>query len=134
MISDYFFVRKGYIEIDQLYHGEKTGPYYYEFGFSWRAYAAYFAGILINIVGFAGAVRRSVPEGATYIYNFNYFTGAIIAAGVYYTLTRIFPVPATSDTWNELDTDDSAMSVTSGQEGGEENVEREESVVGTKDV
>ena len=134
MISDYFFVRRGYIQVDQLYSGDKTGPYYYDFGFSWRAYSAYIAGILINIVGFAGAVGRTVPAGATYIYNFNYFTGVIISGGVYYILTRLFPVPATSDTWNELDIDDAAMSVTSGHEGGEENVEQEESVVGTKDV
>lgn len=133
MICDYYIVRKGHIVVDQLYSGEKTGPYYYVYGFSWHAYVAYFAGILINIVGFAGAVGRTVPKGATYIYNFNYFTGAIVAGGVYYILTRFIPIPATSSTWNEFDSE-SEMSITPGQESDEQNVEREEPIMGTKGV
>lgn len=133
MISDYYFVRKGHIEVNQLYSADKTGPYYFNFGFSWHAYAAYICGILINIVGFAGAVGGTVPKGATYIYNFNYFTGSIIAAGVYYILTRLVPIPDTSSAWNEFDSDDE-LSVTSGQEAEEESVEREDPVMGTKDV
>ncbi|OOQ90953.1 permease C29B12.14c [Penicillium brasilianum] len=106
MICDYYIVRKGYLDIKALYSGRKTDPYYYTLGFSWRAYAAYFAGILINIVGFAGAVGRDVPVGAQYIYNINYFTGVLVSGGTYWILTRIFPIPATSDRWNEVDIDD----------------------------
>jgi NCS1 family nucleobase:cation symporter-1 len=64
MICDYYFVRKGYLQIKDLYSGKKSGPYYFTFGFHWRAYAAYIAGILINVVGFAGAVGRDVPMAA----------------------------------------------------------------------
>jgi NCS1 family nucleobase:cation symporter-1 len=106
MICDYYIVRKGYLDIKALYSGSKTAPYYYTLGFSWRAYAAYFAGILINIVGFAGAVGRDVPVGAQYIYNINYFTGVLVSGGTYWILIRIFPVPATSDRWNEVDIDE----------------------------
>ncbi|KAF7712181.1 Cytosine/purines, uracil, thiamine, allantoin permease family protein [Penicillium ucsense] len=105
MICDYYIVRKGYLDIKALYSGRKTDPYYYALGFSWKAYAAYFAGILINIVGFAGAVGCKVPIGAQYIYNINYFTGVLVSGGTYWVLTRIFPVPATSDHWNEVDID-----------------------------
>lgn len=134
MISDYYFVRKGYIEAKELYSAEKTGPYYYDYGFSWRAYTAYICGILINIVGFAGAVGRDVPVGAQYVYNLNYFTGSIVAAAVYFLLTWFFPIPATSSRWNEVDMDDGEMSVTSGQEAEEDDVAREETVIGTKGV
>lgn len=102
MISDYYLVRKGYLEVKELYDARETGPYYYTFGFHWRAYAAYIAGILINVVGFAGAIGRSVPVGATYIYNLNFFCGFIVACGLYWLLCRVSPIPACSDRWLEV--------------------------------
>ena len=105
IVSDYYFVRKGYLQTRDLYSALKSGPYYYTWGVSWRGYAAYIAGILINVVGFAGAVGTPVPIGATYIYNLNYFCGFIVAAGVYYGLCWVAPVPAVSETWMEVDED-----------------------------
>ncbi|KAI2620083.1 permease for cytosine/purines, uracil, thiamine, allantoin-domain-containing protein [Hypoxylon sp. NC1633] len=103
MCSDYYLVRKGYLEIRELYDARKTGPYYFTFGFHWRAYAAYISGILINVVGFAGAVNGgNVPIGATYIYNFNFFCGFIVSSVMYWALCKIFPIPACSDTWMEV--------------------------------
>ncbi|KAH7134350.1 permease for cytosine/purines, uracil, thiamine, allantoin-domain-containing protein [Dactylonectria macrodidyma] len=102
MVSDYYIVRKGYLEIKELYDGRKSGPYFYSYGINWRAYVAYISGILINVVGFAGAIGREVPKGATYIYNFNYFFGFGIACGMYWLLCKFFPVPATSDRWMEV--------------------------------
>lgn len=102
MISDYYFVRRGYLETKELYSGKKTGPYYFTFGFHIRGYVAYIAGILINVVGFAGAIGRKVPIGAQRIYDLNYFCGFIIAAGTYWTLCKIWPIPATSETWLEV--------------------------------
>ena len=75
MITDYYIVRKGYLNIKALYSARTSDAYYYSYGFSWRAYAAYLSGIMVNIVGFAGAVGRDVPVGAQYIYNVNYFSG-----------------------------------------------------------
>lgn len=108
MVSDYYWVRKGYYQIKDLYSAKRTGPYYYTLGFNWRAYAAYIAGIVINIVGFVGAIReptggQPAPIGAQYLYNLNYFCGFIISSGVYYILCRwVSYVPATSDTWLEV--------------------------------
>lgn len=102
IICDYYIVRKGYLEIKELYSGKKTSPYYFWFGFHWRGYTAYIAGILINIVGFVHAVGRPVPIGAQYIYNLNFFCGFIVSSGTYYLLCRFFPVPATSDRWMEV--------------------------------
>ena len=102
ILCDYYVVRKGYLEIKELYSARKHSPYYYTLGFSWHGYAAYISGILINIVGFVGAVGRQVPVGAQYIYNVNFFAGFIVSASVYYLLTCIVPLPSTSDTWNEI--------------------------------
>jgi NCS1 family nucleobase:cation symporter-1 len=60
------------------------------------------AGILINVVGFAGAVGREVPIGATYIYDLNYFCGFIISAAMYWALCKISPIAACSNQWLEV--------------------------------
>ncbi|EEA25686.1 uracil permease [Talaromyces marneffei ATCC 18224] len=116
IITDYYFVRKGYLELRELYSARKHSPYYFTFGFSWRAFTAYISGILINIVGFAGAVGAKVPIGAQYIYNVNYFAGFIVSGIIYYLLCWAFPIPATSDTWNEVDVDDDHLTVAYDQE------------------
>ena len=105
MICDYYWVRKGYLQTRDLYSGHKTGPYYFTYGFHWRGFAAYIAGILINVVGFAGAVGTEVPIGAQYIYNLNFFCGFIVASLTYKTLCYFSPIPATSDVWLEVDDD-----------------------------
>lgn len=102
MVSDYYLVRKGYLDIEQLYSARKDGPYYGTYGISWHGYASYFSGILVNIVGFAGAVGVNVPVGAIYIYNVNYFSGFIVSGGMYWLLCKLVPVPATSAVWNEI--------------------------------
>lgn len=116
IITDYYFVRKGYLELRELYSARKRSPYYFTFGFSWRGFTAYISGILVNIVGFAGAVGANVPIGAQYIYNVNYFAGFIVSGTIYYLLCWAFPIPATSDTWNEVDVDVDHLTVAYGQE------------------
>jgi NCS1 family nucleobase:cation symporter-1 len=103
MVSDYYFVRKGYLEVEELYDGRSTGSYYFRFGIHWRGYLAYIFGILINVVGFAGAVGNKVPIGAEYIYQVNYFGGFIISAGSYSLLCRFYPIPAAGGEWMEGD-------------------------------
>ncbi|KAF3194508.1 hypothetical protein TWF225_007041 [Orbilia oligospora] len=102
LISDYYLVRKGYLQIRDLYSGKSTGPYYFSFGFNWRGYTAYICGILPNIVGFVGAIGKDVPIGATYVYRLNFFAGFIAASGIYWLLNHFFPAPACSDSWNEI--------------------------------
>lgn len=89
MISDYYFVRRGYLDVKGLYSGKESGPYWFWYGIHWRGYAAYISGILINIVGFVDAigVGYSFPK-ARYIYNVNFFAGFIVSSGVYYLLCR----------------------------------------------
>ncbi|KAF2835408.1 hypothetical protein M501DRAFT_999167 [Patellaria atrata CBS 101060] len=123
IICDYYLVRKGYLEIKELYDSRKSGPYYFTFGIHWRGYAAYIAGILINVVGFAGAIGRDVPIGATYIYNLNFFAGFIVAAGMYWLLCHFFPIPACSDTW--LEVGDTIRNVSVAYDNGSEGYDEE---------
>jgi nucleobase:cation symporter-1, NCS1 family len=111
MLSDYYLVRRGYLEIKQLYSAKKVSPYYFTFGFHLKGYIAYIAGIMINIVGFVGAIGRPVPIGATYIYNLNFFCGFIVASGTYWGLCKIWPLEATSDVWMEVGEEITEVSV-----------------------
>jgi NCS1 family nucleobase:cation symporter-1 len=117
IICDYYWVRKGYLQVNDLYSGRRSGPYYFTYGIHWRSYAAYIAGILINIVGFIGAVGGKVPIGATYIYNINFFTGFVASAGMYWVLCRLFPIPACAETWTEVEDEVCGFSVTCEDDG-----------------
>ncbi|KAK8188875.1 uracil permease [Phyllosticta capitalensis] len=119
MLCDYYVVRKGYYDVKQLYSSRESAPYFFTAGFHWRGYAAYIAGILINVVGFAGAVGRKVPAGATYIYNLNYFTGFIVSSVMYWLLCKISPIPATSDVWMEVGDEINEISLAEGDRSSE---------------
>ncbi|RDA94767.1 hypothetical protein CP533_6742, partial [Ophiocordyceps camponoti-saundersi (nom. inval.)] len=126
IITDYYVVRRGFLDVGDLYHARHSGPYYYTRGINFRAYVAYVAGILINVVGFAGAVGRQVPEAATYIYRLDFFCGLFVSSVVYWALCRLFPVQATSKHWMEVGDDiddDEALEEGSRSQSGEEAVE-----------
>ncbi|CAF3115429.1 unnamed protein product [Rotaria sp. Silwood2] len=106
MISDYYFVRKGYLDIEELYSGSKKGAYYFTLGVNWRAYVAYIAGILINVVGFAGAVGARVPTAAQNMYHLNFYLGFIVSSLIYYGLCKLSPVPACGQIWPSEIVDD----------------------------
>ncbi|KAK6455231.1 allantoin permease [Scheffersomyces xylosifermentans] len=96
---DYFYVRRGYLILTHLFalSDRETGAYtayrYNKFGINWRAYLAYIAGILPNIVGFVGATgTHHVPDGATKIYQLNFFMGFISAFLVYGAACRLSPI------------------------------------------
>ena len=69
IISDYYLVRKGLLRVADLYLGHRGSAYWFTGGVHWRGYTAYVAGILINIVGFVGALGKPVPVGAQYLYS-----------------------------------------------------------------
>jgi NCS1 family nucleobase:cation symporter-1 len=111
MISDYYFVRKGYLKIEELYSSSKQGVYYFTFGVNWRAYVAYIAGILINVVGFAGAVGARISTAAQNMYHLNFYLGFIISAVVYYGLCKLCPVPACGRKWSSEVVDDNDKNI-----------------------
>jgi NCS1 family nucleobase:cation symporter-1 len=81
------------LNIYHLYSNSSECNYTYYKGINWRAYAAYVCGILPNVVGFAGAIGRDVPVGATYIYNISYLSGFFTSFIIYCLMVKISPVP-----------------------------------------
>ncbi|KZS90713.1 putative uracil permease [Sistotremastrum niveocremeum HHB9708] len=104
MITEYYIVKKGRVRVSDLYTSRSDGWYYYTYGVNLRAYAAYISGILINVVGFAGATGRTVPIAATHIYQMSFFTGFGVSSLVYYLLHVFFPAqPGRVKGWEEVD-------------------------------
>ncbi|GAA6053623.1 hypothetical protein JCM3770_001563 [Rhodotorula araucariae] len=91
MVTHYYIVTKQRLHVHDLY--ERNGTYTYWHGFNLRAYAAYIAGIAINVVGMAGAMGRTVPLAATRVYTLSFFTGFGVSALVYYAACRVWPIP-----------------------------------------
>ena len=60
-----------------------------------------------------------MPAGAKYIYNFNFFGGFFIAAGIYYLLCWIRPIPACSETWVEVRDETRDVGIVYGVDGGD---------------
>ena len=123
IVSDYYIVRRGYLQIKDLYSAKRKSPYYFTHGFHWRGYAAYFAGILINIVGFVGSVGKPVPAATNYIYRLNFFGGFIMAGTTYWVLCKLFPIPATSDVWMEVGNQINDPSMAYGENGSDDDEE-----------
>ncbi|SSD61155.1 related to Uracil permease [Saccharomycodes ludwigii] len=95
---DYYVVRRGYVDLLQLYTGDqKKSIYMYSnrFGLNWRALAAYLGGIVPNMPGFIGDVGNNiyVPQGAIYLYYLNYLVGYFVSFLLYLILCYFFPVP-----------------------------------------
>ncbi|TBU26970.1 NCS1 nucleoside transporter family [Dichomitus squalens] len=111
MVIDYYVIHKGHYNITDLYHTRKEGWYWYTLGINFRAYAAYIAGILINVVGFAGAAGHNVPLAATRIYELSFFTGFGVSAIIYWLLNLLFPIRGLSEcgTFEEVDVSGSVL-------------------------
>lgn len=93
VFCDYYILKKGLLNLTDLFIADNSSPYYYSNGINWRAYVAYICGILPNIVGFVGATKtHSVPIGATYVYYFSFFTGYAASSSVLLILTLLFPI------------------------------------------
>lgn len=98
VFCDYYIIKKGYLQLNDLFLANKSSPYYYTAGVNWRAYCAYISGILPNIVGFVGATKTHVvPIGATYVYYFSFFTGYAASTAVLLLLTILSPVGGMPD-------------------------------------
>ncbi|SHJ88630.1 NCS1 family nucleobase:cation symporter-1 [Epilithonimonas mollis] len=90
MISDYFFVRKQQLILEELYQEGKT--YSYKNGFNSKAVMALIFGVIPNIPGFLVTIKvipaDSVPEWLTNLYHYGWFVGFFISGLIYFLLMK----------------------------------------------
>lgn len=103
LLCDYYLIRKGNIFVPDLFSSSKTGIYYYNGGWNWRAYVAYIAGIIPNFPGFLDSVGvEGVPIGAIQLYYLALPVGIFVGGLSYYGLNVWKPPPeGIAEHWNE---------------------------------
>ncbi|RDW86071.1 uncharacterized protein DSM5745_02713 [Aspergillus mulundensis] len=123
MVVDYFLIRKGNIHIPSLYATESGKPYYYTHGFNLRAFISWAAAIALVIPGVSGALSPgSIGTAAVRIYDLGFLLSTSMAALLYYTACRIWPVQIYPAEHVDADKSWEAMRFTEGFFGDEDVV------------
>jgi len=90
MIADYYFIRRKYLVVDELY--KPNGLYSFTGGFNNAAIIALLLGILPNVPGFFVTIKvlsaTAVPEWITHLYNYAWFVGFLVSAFVYWGMMK----------------------------------------------
>jgi NCS1 family nucleobase:cation symporter-1 len=82
MIADYFVIRRGWLVVDDLYR--RGGAYEYSRGVNWVAIGAFALGVAPSLPGFSAALSGTTAPGIfAGLYNWAWFVGFLVAAGVY---------------------------------------------------
>ena len=90
LITDYYFIRKQQLAVDELY--SSAGRYHFSNGFNTIAIIALLAGILPNIPGFLLTIKviaaDAVPYWISNLYNYAWFVGFFLSGFVYWLLMK----------------------------------------------
>src|SRR6201996_3642993 len=77
MVADYFLIRGTHLDVASLYR--RGGPYEYSRGINPRAAIALVAGVFLALVGLVAPPVR-------FLYDYAWFVGFFVSAGIYYLL------------------------------------------------
>ncbi|KAI5481372.1 NCS1 allantoate transporter [Pseudohyphozyma bogoriensis] len=89
MATDFFLVRKGKIDINELY--KPKGVYYYTYGINFRALASWIIALAPNLPAFANAIDPSNPNVQPYTYYFGWYFSTALSCVTYLLLNKVFP-------------------------------------------
>ncbi|TPR10136.1 RNase H family protein [Aspergillus niger] len=91
MIADYFLIRRGKLNLSDLYH--PRGCYRYRAGINWRSFVTEFSFVGINLPGVINNVNPSVPipSGLIQLYKINWFVNTLGSFVVYWCLCTLWP-------------------------------------------
>ncbi|KAH7305523.1 NCS1 nucleoside transporter [Stachybotrys elegans] len=101
MLTNYYIVTKGRIDIPDCFTSSKTGAYYYTRGWNIRAYVAYVVGIAPNFYGFLHNLGVAAPLGIERFYYFAYWVALFLAGGLYWASCKIWPPAIVESSWKE---------------------------------
>ena len=84
MIADYFLLRRGVLNVDDLYR--RGGAYEYSGGVNWLAVTGFVLGVAPSLPGFIAALKGTTASGIfAGLYNWAWFVGFLVAVVVYLT-------------------------------------------------
>ncbi|KAH7340532.1 cytosine-purine permease [Rhizoctonia solani] len=121
MIVDYWFVRKGKLDIPALYN--PNGRYKYTGGTNWRALLALLVSVPPNLPGLIHSInpKINVGLGGQHVYSIAWLLGFSLAGVTYYVASTLFP-PTETMVDEPITGDDQAQ-----QSGNSEQVTDEKS-------
>lgn len=92
LVCDFWLVRKTRWNVPDLY--SPGGIYWFLGGLNWRAFVAYFLGMIWALPGFIMAVGGpTVADGWYQMYQISFFFGYAVSGGLFYALNLISPPP-----------------------------------------
>lgn len=95
MISDFYLVKKGKLDVDQLYTSH--GLYWYNKGWNWRAWVSFLSGAGPLMPGFAKSIDNSLEIGGAWkIFTFAWLFGFTVSLSTHYVICTYISVPTSS--------------------------------------
>lgn len=93
MIVDYFLVRRGNMDLVDMYTTSPLGRYFYLAGFNVRAYAAFVIGFLLPLPGFVASFGYSISDAATHMYALGWILSFVMGSLSYWVICLVWKVP-----------------------------------------
>jgi nucleobase:cation symporter-1, NCS1 family len=93
MLVDYFIIRKGNIELEDLYTRSRLGRYWFFNGFNVRAFIAFVIGFILPLPGFAGTFGHNVGDAADHMFALGWVLSFLMGGLTYWVACMIFKIP-----------------------------------------
>jgi nucleobase:cation symporter-1, NCS1 family len=93
MLVDYFIVRKGNMDLVDMYTTSSLGRYFYFHGFNLRAYSSFVVGFLLPLPGFVASFGYTIGAAATEMYDLGWVLSFLMGGLCYYILCMIWKIP-----------------------------------------
>jgi NCS1 family nucleobase:cation symporter-1 len=98
MLVDYFFVRRGNLDVAAMYSTSSRSKYFFFKGINLRAMAAFIVGFAVPLPGFIGSFGTTkVSVAATRLFNLGWALSFVLGGLSYWILCKICPVPGQED-------------------------------------
>ncbi|RDW75296.1 hypothetical protein BP6252_06438 [Coleophoma cylindrospora] len=92
MIVDYFIIRKGNMDLKDMYSLSADSRYSYFHGFNLRAFAAFVVGFLLPLPGFAASFGYNIAPAATHMYALGWVLSFVMGSLAYLAICMIWKV------------------------------------------
>jgi len=95
MVSDYYLIKKQKLDIHEMYRDR--GIYWYDYGFNWRAFAAFVVGFGPLMPGFAKSIQNNLDVGDAWkLYTFAWLFGFFVSLLTYYVICTWISPPTSA--------------------------------------
>lgn len=98
MIIDYFIIRKGNLDLPDMFSLSPQSRYHYFHGFNLRAFGSFVIGFLLPLPGFAASFGHDIAASATHMYSLGWVLSFLMGCLSYYIACKVWKVPGDDGT------------------------------------